>query len=77
MTPQEAKLARERMATQPFVPLEGPIEGHSIHALNYIAFSLGEIEKHLAVLARSVQSEGAIANVGAGLYSIREAIKNR
>ena len=55
-TSQDAKLARERMAAQPFAPADGPVEYHSIHALNYIAFYLGEIEKHLAKIASALEA---------------------
>ena len=55
MTPQERNLARERLA-EPFVPVGGPIEQHSIHALNHIAYSLGEIEKHLEKIANNSET---------------------
>lgn len=52
---QRNKLARDLLAANKFVPAEGPVETHSIHALNYIAFYLGEIEQHLSVIARAVE----------------------
>jgi hypothetical protein len=55
MTPNEAKLVRERMAQQRFVPADGPIENHSIHALNYIAFYLGELDQKMERIAKALE----------------------
>jgi hypothetical protein len=55
MTPQEAKLAREKLA-EPFLPQqEGGIELHSIHALNYIAYYLGEIDQKMERIAHTLE----------------------
>jgi hypothetical protein len=56
MTPQKRDVARAMMAAQPFVPADGPVELHSTHALNYIAYYLGEIEKHLSQIAANVEN---------------------
>jgi len=56
MTPQESKRARERMAAQPFVPSDASIEWHSIHALNYIAFYLGEIDQKMERISKSLEA---------------------
>jgi hypothetical protein len=47
---QQDKLARERMAANEFAPMQPGSVGADTHALNYIAFYLGEIEQHLANL---------------------------
>jgi hypothetical protein len=49
----ETDRGRQKMAGLPFSPLPtgASHEGQVEHALNYIAFYLSEIEKHLAGLA--------------------------
>jgi hypothetical protein len=47
-------LIRERMAKQRYVPLQDDTAEHStVYALEHIAFYLGEIEQHLATIARA------------------------
>jgi len=53
-------LARERMAANPYAPIQNAqIEFRAPHALEYIAFYLGEIEKHLGKIADGVEKVGA------------------
>jgi hypothetical protein len=49
----EIDRARQKMAELPFSPLPtgATHEGQVEHALNYIAFYLSEIERHLAEIA--------------------------
>jgi hypothetical protein len=49
----ETDRGRQKLAGSPFSPLPtgASHEGQVEHALNYIAFYLGEMEKHLARLA--------------------------
>ncbi len=49
----EIDRGRQKMTDMPFSPLPSGAthEGQVEHALNYIAFYLSEIEKHLAALA--------------------------
>lgn len=49
----EMDRGRLKMAASPFSPLPtgATHEGQVEHALNYIAFYLGEMEKHLAKIA--------------------------
>jgi hypothetical protein len=63
MKPDEAKLLRGRMAETPFAPADGPIEFHSTHALNYIAFYLGEIDHKMERIAKAL--EGMQISAGA------------
>jgi hypothetical protein len=53
---QQDKLARERMAANEFAPMQPGSTGADTHALNYIAFYLGEIERHLANLVEQSQA---------------------
>jgi hypothetical protein len=52
LTKRADKLARERMAVRPFVPM-GNAELRIPHAQEYSAFYLGEIATHLEKLAAS------------------------
>jgi hypothetical protein len=56
-------LARERIAANPYSPL---ISAHSDqrkqHSLDYIAFCLGEIEKHLSKIADALGEGTANSN---------------
>lgn len=49
----EIDRGRQKMTDMPFSPLPSGAthEGQVEHALNYIAFYLSEIERHMAVLA--------------------------
>jgi hypothetical protein len=59
---EKEDLARARMAENPFVPLaNAQPEWAQAHSLNYIAFYLGEIEKHLSKIAHSSETGGGIA----------------
>jgi hypothetical protein len=59
MTTEQDKLARARMA-EPFVPM-GNIsnETRDSRSLEYIAFYLGEIEKHLGKIAGQLDSSSS------------------
>ena len=49
----ETDRGRQKMSDMPFSPLPSGAthEGQVEHALNYIAYYLSEIEKHMATLA--------------------------
>lgn len=51
---------RQWMTENPYAPNNqvGP-EQQKVNATNYIAFYLGEIEKHLRVIAESVKANGS------------------
>lgn len=53
---QKTDAAREKLAA-PFSPVGGVDDYQRTHALNYIAYSLGEIEKHLKRLADHLAPE--------------------
>lgn len=55
---QQDKLARERMAANEFAPMQPDSAGADTHALNYIAFYLGEIERHVATIAGAFDRHG-------------------
>lgn len=57
----ETDRGRLKMAALPFSPLPtgASHEGQVEHALNYIAFYLGEMEKHLGRIAGAEPKEGA------------------
>jgi hypothetical protein len=69
----ESKLAREELATKPFAPLESSHAEHKKqHSLDYIAFYLGEIEKHLSTIANAVDEQTANSNeIRASLNSLQ------
>jgi hypothetical protein len=78
MTLDQASLARGRMKQQPFVPSEGPIEFHSVHALNYIAFYLGEIDQTMERIAKALEAiQASSAGSGATLKMIQTALLQR
>lgn len=58
----ETDRGRQKMSDMPFSPLPSGTshEGQVEHALNYIAFYLSQVEKHLAALAgnKPSSSEG-------------------
>ena len=54
VTEQSDRLARERMAVRPFVPV-GNEDLRVTHAQEYSAFYLGEIVRHLEKLAASAE----------------------
>jgi hypothetical protein len=55
MPTEQEKLARERMTANPFVPTSGQYDMRSAHAAEYIAFYLGEIEKHFGKISSSLE----------------------
>jgi hypothetical protein len=50
----DRKTSRDRMAAQPFAPIDSDIDSRNAHALSYIAYYLGTIEQHLAAIAGSL-----------------------
>src|SRR5258708_27997322 len=42
------------MAASPFAPIDGDAASRNAHALGYIAFYLGGIERHLGAIAESL-----------------------
>jgi hypothetical protein len=51
---EQRKILRERMGQNRYAPINGASdEGQQTTALCYIAFYLGEIEQHLATIARA------------------------
>ena len=68
---QQDKLARERMAANEFAPMQPGSAGE--HALNYIAFYLGEIEQHLAKIASAFDRKERV-NVTSTLDALNEFI---
>jgi hypothetical protein len=59
----EIDRGRQKMTDMPFSPLPSGAthEGQVEHALNYIAFYLSEIEKHLARLAGTTRADATRA----------------
>jgi hypothetical protein len=54
--------ARDRMASNPYVPLNiQNTTANQQHALDYIAYYLGEIEDHLQRIAHASETGGGIA----------------
>lgn len=62
----ETERGRQKMTDMPFSPLPSGAthDGQVEHALNYIAFYLSEIEKHLARLADTRRADGTGAGEG-------------
>jgi hypothetical protein len=59
----ESKLARERLVANPYAPLESALVEHrKQHSLDYIAFYLGEIEKHISTIANAIGEQTANSN---------------
>jgi hypothetical protein len=58
----ETDRGRVKMAAAPFSPLPtgASHEGQVEHALNYIAFYMSEMEKHLAKIAGSERNEPTV-----------------
>jgi hypothetical protein len=75
----DSKVARERMAANPFAPDPNIASEHQQqHALNYIAFYLGEIEQHLAKIAGAAEATKATgSNMALTLKAISERIIGR
>jgi methyl-accepting chemotaxis protein len=56
----ESKLARELLAANPFAPLASAhAERRKQHSLDYIAFYLREIEKHISTIANAIGEQTA------------------
>lgn len=56
----DSNLVRDRMAANPFAPVQNSApENRQLHALDYTAFYLGEIEKHLGKIAAELNSGSA------------------
>ncbi len=64
----ETDRGRQKMTDMPFSPLPSGAthEGQVEHALNYIAFYLSEIEKHLARLAGTKTGATSTSEGGSG-----------
>jgi hypothetical protein len=61
MASDAEKLARDRMAANPFFPMTDAANNdyRQSHALEYIAFYLGEINNHMAQIASTLQASGS------------------
>jgi methyl-accepting chemotaxis protein len=59
----ESKAARELLANNPFAPLASVHDEHrKQHSLDYIAFYLGEIERHISAIANAIGEQTANSN---------------
>jgi hypothetical protein len=67
------------MEKSPYTPIAGAMnEYQNTHSLQYIAFYLGEIEKHLAQMTKTLQANGANgAAMALNLQGIVRALQSK
>jgi hypothetical protein len=69
-------VSRTEMETKPYTPIAGAInEYQDTHSLQYIAFYLGEIEKHLGQITKTLGASGANgAQIALALQNINRVL---